>query len=104
MRGGAGRKDLSSDSLLQSTPTFELASKAKRIINQEHTSTIENMIKIRVLREDWGDIIPRALPDVGSGIREDDTREVSQEKSKLGLGKLYEQEYLEKGHAIGRRG
>ena len=90
MRGGVGGKDLSSNSLLQSTPTFESASKSKPIINQEHTFIIENMIKLHVLGEYLGDIIPRALPDVGSGIREDETREVSQEKSKLGLGKLYE--------------
>ena len=49
------------------------------------------MIKIRVLGEDWGDIIPCALPDVGLGMGEDETPEVSQEKSKLGLGELYEQ-------------
>ena len=62
------------------------------------------MIKLRVLGEDWDDVIPRALPDLGLGMREDETPEVSQEKSKLGLGELYEQEYLKKGHEIGRRG
>ena len=86
MRGGAVGKDIPSNSLLQSTPKFESASKANPIITQEHTSTIENMIKLRVLGEDWYDVIPHALPDVGSRMGEYEAPEVSQEKSKLGLG------------------
>ena len=96
MRGRAGGKDLPSDSLLQSTPDFESASKANPIITQEHTSTIENMIKLCILGEDWNDITPHALPDVGSRRGEDEASDVSQEKSKLGLGELYEREYLKK--------
>ena len=64
MRGGKGGKDLPSNSLLQSTPIFESVFKANPIITQEHTSTIENMIKLRVLGEDWDDFIPRALPNL----------------------------------------
>ena len=88
-----GGKYLSSNSLLQSTLTFELAYKAKPVITQKHTSTIENMIKIRVLGDDWGNVIPRTLPDIGLKMGDDEAPEVSQEKSKLFLGELYEQEY-----------
>ena len=49
MRGGVGGKYLPYNSLLQLTPKFESASKTNPIITQEHTSTIENMIKLRVL-------------------------------------------------------
>ena len=66
MRVGAGGKYLTYYYLLQSAPESELASKATPIINQEHTSTIDNMIKLRVLGEDWDGFTPRALPDVGS--------------------------------------
>ena len=52
MKGGAVGKDLPSDYLIQSTPEFESASKAKPTITQEHTPTIDNMIKLRVLGED----------------------------------------------------
>ena len=38
----------------------------------------------------------RALPGVGSRMGEEKNLEVSQEKSKLGLGELYEREYLKK--------
>ena len=89
MRGGASGKDLPSDYLLQSTPKFESAYKAKPIIIQEHTSTIENIIRLRVLGEDRDDIIPRVLPDVGSSRGEYEVPEISEEKSKLGLGELY---------------
>ena len=85
MRGGAGGKDIPSNSLLQSTPKFESASKAKPIITQEQTSTIENMIKLFWWGEDLDNVIPRALPDVESRSGEDKAHEVSQEKSKLGL-------------------
>ena len=80
MRGGAGGKYLPSDSLLQSTPEFESVSKAKPILTREHTSTIENMIKLSVLGEDWDDVTPRALPDVGSRRGEVEVPDVIQEK------------------------
>ena len=51
IRGGVGGKYLPSNSLLQSTPEFESASKANTIITQEHMPTIDNMIKLRVLVE-----------------------------------------------------
>ena len=96
MRGGAGGKNLPSDSLLQSTPEFKSASKSKPVITQEHTSTVENMIKLRVLGEDWDGFTPRALPDVGSRRGGYEEPEVSKEKYKLVLGQLYKREYLKK--------
>ena len=71
MRGGARGKDLPSNLLLQSTPKFESESKENPIITQEHTSTIDNNIKLRVLGEYWDNVIPRALPEVGSRRGED---------------------------------
>ena len=100
----AGGKDIPSNSLLQSAPEFELSSKAKPIINREHTSAIENMNKLRVSGEDWDDVIPCALTDVGSRREEDEAPEVSQEKPKLFLGELYETMISKEGHEIGRRG
>ena len=46
--------------------------------------------------KDWDDVIPCALPDIGSRRGEEKALEVSQKKSKLGLGELYKQEYLKK--------
>ena len=84
------------NSLLEATPEFEVANKMAPIITVEHTENIEEMIKKRVIDEDWDDVVPRELPDIGLGKRKGELPEVSQEKSKLGLGELYEREYLKK--------
>jgi U3 small nucleolar RNA-associated protein MPP10 len=84
------------NSLLEATPEFEFATKMAPIITAEHTESIEEMIKRRILAEDWDDVIPRELPDIGLDKRNGELPEVSQEKSKLSLGELYEREYLKK--------
>jgi U3 small nucleolar RNA-associated protein MPP10 len=84
------------NSLLEMTPTFEAASKTAPMITVEHTENLEDIIKQRILSEDWDDVVPRELPDVGWHKKRGEAPEVSQEKSKLGLGELYEREYLKK--------
>ncbi|KAL3915006.1 MAG: hypothetical protein SGILL_005847 [Bacillariaceae sp.] len=84
------------NSLLDATPEFEMASKQAPIITVEHTMNLEDVIKKRVLAEDWDDVVPRELPDIGWDRKRGEAPEVSQEKSKLGLGELYEREYLKK--------
>jgi U3 small nucleolar RNA-associated protein MPP10 len=84
------------NSLLEGTPEFEMASKQAPTITVEHTANLEDVIKKRIIAEDWDDVVPRELPDVGWNKKRGETPEVSQEKSKLGLGELYEREYLKK--------
>ncbi|KAL7539195.1 hypothetical protein ACHAXR_009078 [Thalassiosira sp. AJA248-18] len=97
MMGEAKGTDRTTDSLLDSTPEFEVAFKPPPILTAEHTTDIETMIKQRVIDEDWDDVVPRELPDIGLNKRGGgDAPDVSQEKSKLGLGELYEREYLKK--------
>ena len=96
MRGESRGTDRPTDSLLDSTPEFEVAFKPPPIITPEHTASIEEVIKKRIIDEDWDDVVPRELPDIGLHKRGGDAPEVSQEKSKLGLGELYEREYLKK--------
>jgi U3 small nucleolar RNA-associated protein MPP10 len=84
------------NSLLEATPEFEVATKMAPLITVEHTTNLEEVIKRRVLDEDWDDVIPRELPDVAWNKKRGELPEVSQEKSKLGLGELYEREYLKK--------
>ena len=96
MLGEASSKKRPENSLLEVTPEFEFASKMAPIITQEHTVSIEEMIKLRILAEDWDDVVPRELPDIGLDKRNGELPEVSQEKSKLSLGELYEREYLKK--------
>lgn len=99
MKGETGSSSRPVDSLLESTPEFEVATKMSPTITVEHTADLEETIKKRVLAEDWDDVVPRELPDVGWYTKKGELPEVSQEKAKLGLGELYEREYLKK--AIG---
>ena len=46
--------------------------------------------------EDWEDVVPLALHEVGLRRGEDEAPEVSWEKPKLGSDELYELEYLKK--------
>ena len=96
MKGETTSSDRPVNSLLESTPEFEIATKMAPVVTVEHTASIEEMIKKRVLEEDWDDVVPRELPDVGWHQRRGELPEVSQEKSKLSLGELYEREYLKK--------
>ena len=84
------------DSLLDSTPEFEIAAKQAPAITVERTADLEEVIKKRILDEDWDDVVPRELPDVAWNTKKGELPEVAQEKSKLSLGELYEREYLKK--------
>ena len=84
------------NSLLEVTPEFEVATKMAPLITVEHTANLEDVIKRRILDEDWDDVVPRELPDVAWNKKRGELPEVSQEKSKLSLGELYEREYLKK--------
>jgi len=95
MRGEITGKARPENSLLEATPEFELAAKMAPAINAQHTENLEDVIRRRILEEDWDDVIPRELSDI-KGNDKGDLPEVSQEKSKLSLGELYEREYLKK--------
>ena len=90
------------NSLLDGAPEFQVASKMAPVITEEHTADLEDIIKRRILAEDWDEVIPRELPDVAWNKKRGELPEVSQEKAKLGLGELYEREYLKKatGHDV----
>jgi U3 small nucleolar RNA-associated protein MPP10 len=96
MKGESKSTSRPVNSLLEGTPEFEMASKQAPIITVEHTIDLEEAIKQRILAEDWDDVVPRELPDISWNKKRGEAPEVSQEKSKLGLGELYEREYLKK--------
>jgi U3 small nucleolar RNA-associated protein MPP10 len=96
MRGESKSTSRPTNSLLEGTPEFEMASKQAPIITVEHTIDLEEAIKQRIIAEDWDDVVPRELPDISWNKKRGEAPEVSQEKSKLGLGELYEREYLKK--------
>eukprot|EP00957_Ditylum_brightwellii_P157575 11993513-Ditylum_brightwellii.AAC.1 len=85
------------NSLLEAAPKFEVATKMVPTITVKHMENLEEMIKRHILAEDWDDVAPRELPDIGIK-KNGELPEVSQEKSKLALVELYEQEYLKRQH------
>eukprot|EP00957_Ditylum_brightwellii_P049326 3742395-Ditylum_brightwellii.AAC.1 len=50
---------------LEAAPKFEVAIKMAPTITVEHTENLEDMIKRYILVEDWDDVAPRELPDIG---------------------------------------
>lgn len=73
------------------------ASKPAPIVTETYTNTIEEMILKRIKDDQFDDIIPKESSDQAAGSLEDDGEgipDVSQEKSKLGLGEVYANEYL----------
>ncbi|GKY99391.1 hypothetical protein MPSEU_000893800 [Mayamaea pseudoterrestris] len=96
MVGETGSMERPVNSLLDLTPEFDVASKLKPVVTVEQTADLEEIIKQRILKDDWDDVAPRELPDVGWHSKRNEPPQVSQEKSKLSLGELYEQEYLKK--------
>eukprot|EP00957_Ditylum_brightwellii_P101554 7739898-Ditylum_brightwellii.AAC.1 len=53
------------NSLLEAAPKFEVATKITPTITVKHTENLEEMIKRHILVEDWDDVAPCELPDIG---------------------------------------
>jgi U3 small nucleolar RNA-associated protein MPP10 len=53
MRGETSATARPLNSLLEATPQFEVSSKVAPIVTQEHSESIEAVIKQRILAEDW---------------------------------------------------
>lgn len=94
LKGEASRHDRSKDSLLAPDLEVEHTAKAAPEGTQERMESIEEMIKQRIRDELWDDVIRRE-DTVGGDNMTTSLPEVSKEKSKAGLGEIYEQEYRE---------
>jgi U3 small nucleolar RNA-associated protein MPP10 len=67
------------------------ASKPAPVATEEFTSSLEELIIQRIKDEKFDDVIPREKPDeIDLSVR--DAPELSQEKSKMGLGDVSEYE------------
>lgn len=81
------------NSLLETVMEYDQAQPAAPEITPETTAALEEVIKQRIRDEIWDDVERKVSEDLLNKRRED-LPEVSQEKSKLGLGEIYEKEYL----------
>merc|ERR1712166_977638 len=94
LKGEASRHDRSKDSLLAPDLEVEHTAKAAPEGTQERMESIEELIKQRIRDELWNDVVRRE-ETVGGDNMTTSMPEVSKEKSKAGLGEIYEQEYRE---------
>ena len=92
LRGEAKGKERPENSLLGLNVQVEKGAKPAPIITKEHTETLEDLIIRRIKEEKYDDVVPRKVTE----ITEKDVFDLSQEKSKIGLGDLYAEEYLTK--------
>eukprot|EP00639_Heterosigma_akashiwo_P010580 CAMPEP_0206377766 /NCGR_PEP_ID=MMETSP0294-20121207/10359_1 /ASSEMBLY_ACC=CAM_ASM_000327 /TAXON_ID=39354 /ORGANISM="Heterosigma akashiwo, Strain CCMP2393" /LENGTH=626 /DNA_ID=CAMNT_0053826317 /DNA_START=21 /DNA_END=1901 /DNA_ORIENTATION=+ len=92
MKGETGAADRPENSLLEAHLDVERAFRAAPRLTEETTAALEDVIKKRILEDAFDDVVPRTAPKVDGGRAE--LPEVSTEKSKAGLGELYEKEYL----------
>lgn len=60
----------------------------------ESTTALEDVIKQRILDEAFDDVEPRDAPSATTVVSQNKVPEVSQERSKKGLGELYEEDFL----------
>ncbi|SPO23631.1 related to MPP10 - component of the U3 small nucleolar ribonucleoprotein [Ustilago trichophora] len=92
LMGEAGTRARPQDSLLEQDLEFERAAKVTPQVTEEMTESIEDLIKRRILDQNFDDVIRRremeALPFLPSRLLE-----LSDSKSAKSLAELYEEEY-----------
>ncbi|CAN0513326.1 unnamed protein product, partial [Ectocarpus sp. 12 AP-2014] len=93
LRGEVHSHDRPQNSLLEATVDVERATRVAPPPTAEHAITLLDMIKKRCLDGNWDDVTPRDLQ--GPTVRKE-APHLSQDKSKEGLGELYEKEFLKK--------
>ncbi|WFD28444.1 U3 snoRNP protein [Malassezia nana] len=92
LMGEASTRERPANSLLQEDLEFERTAKAAPLQTQEHTESIDAMIRRRILERQYDDVVRQrdveALPFSAS-----DLLELSDAKSSKSLAELYEDEY-----------
>lgn len=91
MKGEIKGQERPENSLLSLSSIIERASKPIPIISQDHTNTIEDIIINRIKNDDFNDVIYKNKNIIDTTTNDDD--ENINEKSKIGLGQIYENEY-----------
>eukprot|EP00039_Didymoeca_costata_P001067 m.49365 g.49365 ORF g.49365 m.49365 type:complete len:531 (+) comp10614_c0_seq1:219-1811(+) len=82
------------DSLLQEGLDFDVMTNPAPDITEETTKSLEEKIKQRIIDEAFDDVEHKEDPKNMQAYKPRDDNDLNSEKSKLGLGELYEQQYL----------
>jgi len=91
MKGEAKAGDRPENSLLEVAVDVDRQVHSAPQVTEESTATLEEIIIKRILDENYDDVVPKVAPKIEG---RNDLPEVSMEKSKQGLGEIYEKEYL----------
>lgn len=97
MSGEVSASKRPSNSLLETDLDFQMAQRLPEPITEETTMQLEDLIKKRIIDEIWDDPERKEEPKQKTFRPK---KELSAEKSQLGLAELYEREYVAK--AIGQ--
>eukprot|EP00466_Bigelowiella_natans_P014229 jgi/Bigna1/81655/fgenesh1_pg.82_\ len=81
------------NSLLETDLNFQMAQRLPEPITVEATQELEDLIKNRIINEVWDDVERKEPP---KEKRYKPKKELSQEKSEVGLAELYDREYVAK--------
>lgn len=99
LKGEASATDRPKDSLLEEFVVFDHATKTAPVVTVEKTEELEDMIKRRISEQSWDDVVRKREQDL-EDLAPKRLPELDHEKSKVGLGDLYEQEYLKQIGAV----
>lgn len=92
MQGEVSASRRSKNSALEVELDFEHGARPAPVITEEVTQSLEDIIRSRIIEGNFDDPRPKATP-VTAAPKE--RIEMDEEKSKKGLGEIYEQEYME---------
>ncbi|KAG0235604.1 u3 small nucleolar ribonucleoprotein MPP10 [Actinomortierella wolfii] len=92
VKGETSAADRPVNSLLEEDLEFETVAKPVPVITAETTKTLEDIIKDRILNNNFDDVV-RKQPPNPKAFNPSSRVEISDEKSKKSLAELYEDEY-----------
>ena len=93
MKGEVKKSDRPFESLIDAEYDVDINFKRAPLITPEVTRTIEDMIIARIKDERYDDVLPKVTEPYK--VVDKTLPEVSQEKSSVGLGQIYEDEFME---------
>ncbi|KAK6509952.1 U3 snoRNP protein [Arthrobotrys musiformis] len=94
LSGETNSKQRPFNSLLQEDLDFERIGKPVPVVTQESTTTLEGMIKGRIIAGNFDEVLRRSLVHHNRSQRS--AVELDDSKSRVGLAEAYEQEHLDK--------